>query len=163
MKLVALVLAFALTTAQALAQARQIVGWPPSAGSRIRVESPFLDKRRVGTLISAGDDSIVFNTSSVSNPVVLPTSRVTKMEVARGTHRNIGKGAVLGFLIVGGVSAALAAGSWSKEDAQVIPDFGRGGDAAIVGVSMGLIGAAVGAVIGLHSTDRWERVPLPSK
>ena len=161
MRLIALVLlGLGTTGAGAYAQSNVAVGWPPPAGSRIRLTSPVLDGKQSGTLVSADKDSVVLRLAKFVNPVSLRTADVTRMEVVYGTHRRIGKGALFGFLLAGGVTAAMVAATWSKDDTGFI-DFGRWGDAGLVGGVIGLGGAVVGMVVGTRSTESWKSVPIP--
>jgi hypothetical protein len=136
--------------------------WPVATNSRVRIQAPILgDKRQTGTLVATTNDSVVFQ--SFDQPVSrsLAVTDITRLEVARGTHANRWKGALLGFAILGGAGAGYTAATWSKTDegAQFM-DFGRAGDAAIVGGFTGLLGALAGALIGSRQTDTWVPVQI---
>jgi hypothetical protein len=136
--------------------------WPVANTSRIRVQAPILgDKRQTGTLLAATNDSVVFQPMNQSATRSLALTDITRLEVARGTHTNRWKGALLGFAILGGVGAGYTAATWSKNDegAQFM-DFGRGGDAALVGGFTGLVGAVAGAIIGSRHSDTWVPVQI---
>jgi len=142
------------------AQSNRGSSWAPPIGSRVRLTSPVVDGTQTGTLISADDDSVVIRLARFSNPLMVRTSSVTRMEVVRGTHTRRAKGALLGFLIAGGLTAAQVAATWDKEHTGFI-DFGRWGDAALVGGVIGVVGAGVGFVAGTIATDSWQKVPVP--
>ena len=136
--------------------------WPVATNSRVRIQAPILaEKRQTGTLVAATNDSVVFQPFNQPGSRSLALTDITRLEVARGTHTNRWKGALLGFAILGGVGAGYTAATWSKNDegAQFM-DFGRGGDAAFVGGFTGLIGAVAGAVIGSRRTDTWVPVQI---
>jgi hypothetical protein len=124
------------------------------------LESPTLGERQTGTVISAGDDSLVFQSSKFATRVAVRTSDISRMEVVNGTHRSIGKGALIGFLVAGGATAAITAATWKKTSSF---DFGRGGDAAFFGGAVGLIGAVVGGIVGSRSKESWEPVAIPRR
>jgi hypothetical protein len=146
------------------ANAQQSVGtnWPVASTSRVRILAPKLgEKRQTGTLVSATNDSIVFMPAKGQDYQSLALGDVTHLEVAQGTHTNRWKGTLLGFAILGGVSAATAALTWREDrEGQSFIDFGRGGDAAIVGMSMGLVGGVAGAIIGSRHSDTWVPVHI---
>ncbi|MGH7605481.1 MAG: hypothetical protein ACRENK_15990 [Gemmatimonadaceae bacterium] len=107
------------------------------------------------------NDSLVFQPFNQAAPRSLALTDITRLEVARGTHTNRWKGALLGFAILGGATSAYTAATWSKNDegAQFM-DFGRGGDAAIVGGFCGLLGALTGALIGSRQSDNWVPIQI---
>lgn len=133
--------------------------WAPATGSRVRVTSIALGgDRETGSLISARTDSLTFRPTGLDNSIALSTSNITRLEVSEGTQTHKAKGALIGFVVVGGLAAAITAASWEPTNDF---DFGRGGDAAMVGVPLGLVGALIGTVIGAHHTESWTSVPIP--
>lgn len=154
------IVGLAATSTAPLAQPARNANWPPPTGSRIRLESPTLPERQTGTIISAGEDSVLFQSSKLGMRVAVRTSDVSRMEVVRGTHRSIAKGALIGFLIAGGGTAAITAATWKREPSF---DFGRGGTAAFYGVGVGLIGGVAGAIIGSRPRESWEPVAIPKR
>jgi hypothetical protein len=136
--------------------------WPLPIDSRVRIQAPILgDKRQTGTLMTATNDSVVFQAVDQPASRSLAVIDITRMEVARGTHTNRWKGALLGFAILGGVTAGLAAATWSADDeGSQFMDFGRAGDAAIVGMAGGIVGALTGAIIGSRHSDTWVPVQI---
>ena len=161
MKFLALVvIGLAASSAAGLAQSAEQVGWAPPSGLRIRLVSPTLGERQSGTLISADHDSVVFRSAKFASRVAVRTSDVSRMEVTRRTHRNVLKGALLGFVVAAAVAGGSTAVTWKESNTGFI-DFGRWGDAALVGGTIGVLGAAVGALVGSVPRDSWESVPVP--
>lgn len=138
--------------------------WSPAAGSRIRVESvAFGGQKQTGTLISATSDSVVFQPAGLANSLSLRTGEISRMEVSRGTHSRKGRGALVGFLVAGGAAAAITAATWKEQNCMFCIDFGRAGDAAVVGTGIGFFGSIAGMIIGAHRVDTWEPVALPKR
>jgi hypothetical protein len=136
--------------------------WPVATSSRVRIQAPILgDKRQTGTLVATTNDSVVFQPFNQQSSRSLAVTDITRLEVARGTHTNRWKGALLGFAILGGMGAGYTAATWSKNDegAQFM-DFGRAGDAAIVGGFGAIVGALAGAIIGSKHSDTWVPVQI---
>lgn len=158
MRLVALVLVgIGAICACAHAQSAIAVGWP-SPGSHIRLESSAGSVRQYGTLVSASNDSVVFVPESFDMRVALATRDVAQMDVSRGSDRHVWTGIGLGFVIAGGTAALATAATWHPSSEI---DFGRWGDAALLGIPAGLLGAVVGGAIGAIPIEKWIRVPLP--
>ena len=152
----------AVATAPSFAAAQSTASaWPPAVGSRVRLTAVALGgKRETGILVSANKDSVSFRPASLDNSVSFRTADVTHLEVSQGTHTRKAKGALLGFLIVGGITGGLVAATWDKDHTGFI-DFGRWGDAAIVGGELGLLGALVGTIVGSRATESWHTVSVP--
>jgi hypothetical protein len=85
---------------------------------------------------------------------------ITRIDILRGTHSHKLTGALIGFALVGGITAGIAAATWKKPSGFAV-DFGRGGDAALAGLLGGLAGGAVGLLVGARETDTWVPVKLP--
>jgi hypothetical protein len=136
--------------------------WPLPTDSRVRIQAPILgDKSQTGTLVTATNDSVGFQVADQPATRSLAVSDITRMEVARGTHTNRWKGALLGFAILGGAVAGYTAATWSKNDegSQFI-DFGRAGDAMFLGSFGAIIGGLTGAIVGSIQRDTWVPVRL---
>src|SRR4051812_18804453 len=98
-------------------QQRISSSWPLQTDSRVRIQAPILgDKRQTGTLVTATNDSVVFQAVDQTATRSLAVTDITRMDVKSGTHTNRWKGALLGFVLVGGASAAYSAATWSKEN-----------------------------------------------
>jgi hypothetical protein len=136
--------------------------WPVATTSRIRIQAPILgDKRPTGTVMAATNDSLVFQLVNESANRSLALTDIKHLEVARGTHTNRWKGALLGFAILGGASAVYTAATWQKSDeGSAFFDFGRAGDAAFIGGFGAILGAVAGVIIGSKHSDTWVPVQL---
>ncbi|MDQ6873010.1 MAG: hypothetical protein M3037_13550 [Gemmatimonadota bacterium] len=135
--------------------------WPLDSGSRVRIHSPiFSDNPQQGRVIRTQGDTLLFQPSPATASTTVSLHDITGLDVFQGTHSRKGKGALIGFLVGGGIAAAVTAATWKKTASF---DFGRGGDAAFVGVPVGLLGAVVGMLIGAQETDTWVPVRLPNR
>lgn len=93
--------------------------------------------------------------------VNVPIDDLIELQVVRGQRRSRGKGAVIGLLIGGGVGVvggALAGGTSS--DHYLCSGSCAGEGAVILGVGLGVVGLALGAILGANA-DNWISVPLP--
>lgn len=149
MKRFVLVLAVLTGFATTAAAQSADTAWWARSGRDVRVYSGRLGWRKEGMLLSAGKDSIVFFPDGKRSAI--PTSEVKRVEVLTSSDR-MGTGIVLGFLIVGGGSAAITA----------VALKGHPIVAATVGTVTGVAGALVGGFIGLfHQSETWRSVPIP--
>ena len=105
-------------------------------------------------------DTLLFRPWRETASTAVGLRDITRLDVFQGTHRRKGKGAIIGFLVAGGIAAGVTAATW-KTTAGF--DFGRAGDAAFVGLPVGLLGAVVGMLIGAQETDTWAPVRLPNR
>jgi hypothetical protein len=154
-----ILVAISTAPAAAFAQSTSIHELVPITGARVRVTAIALgNDRQTGTLVSLSDDSLTFRPTGANNSIALSTPTITQLEVSRGTHTHKAMGALIGFVVVGGTAAVITAATW-KPTSEF--DFGRGGDAAIVAVPLGLVGALIGTAIGAHHTESWASVPIP--
>ena len=150
--------------------------WPVAVGSRVRVRSALVSNPReqytplgfryaTGSVISATPDTLTFRADgdSAAATAIIPTRRILKLEIARGTHDNKAKGALMGSLagLVGGEAfAALTHNSCQEGNCDGF--YGPG--VLITGRLIGVLGgAAIGAWMGRHPTDTWVPVELPSR
>ena len=147
------------------AQTVQAPDWPIAPGSRVRISSRVLgDGNQTGSVVSATSDTLVFRSAKQSISTAISTPNIARIEVARGTHSTKAKGALVGLLIGGLGTAALVAATWTPpKNCFGCLDFGRGGDAAFLGVFGGLGGAIVGALVGMRETDTWVPVAVPAR
>jgi hypothetical protein len=144
-------------------QAAPIPDWPLTPGLRVRVLSAVLgDKQQTGSVVSATSDTVVFLAAKQSASTALSTPNIAWIEVARGTHTHKLKGGLIGFALGGALAAGYTAATW-KKSTTIGLDFGRGGDAAFVGVFGGLVGGLVGLLVGSQETDTWVPVKLPNR
>jgi len=135
--------------------------WPLDSGSRVRIHSPiFSENTQQGTVVGTQSDTLLFRPWRGTVGTTVDLRDITRLDVFQGTHSRKGKGALIGFLVAGGIAAGVTAVTWKKTASF---DFGRGGDAAFVGVPVGLLGAVVGMLIGAQETDTWVPVRLPNR
>lgn len=164
MKTLALILT-TLVVATDAAIAQSAAMWPPPAGITVRLESSvFGGEKHRGTLISANADSIVMRPAQLTNPIAVPTATVSRMEIASATHTRRLKGTLIGLAVAGGTGFALGAATWKKpKDCFLCMDFGRWGDAALIGGFTGILGAVGGLIVGSFGTETWQPVEVPRR
>ncbi|HEY8850852.1 MAG TPA: hypothetical protein VIM36_01620 [Gemmatimonadaceae bacterium] len=137
--------------------------WPLDSGSRVRIQAPiFSGQEQQATVLRTDGDTLHFQPwrGTGSNSVGLHD--ITRLEVHQGTHGRKLKGALIGFALVGGVTAAVTAATWKRSPGLGM-DFGQGGDAAFAGLFAGIAGGVVGLVVGSFETDTWAPVKLPNR
>ena len=152
--IVLVVLAMLITSSIAWAQDSSVV----APGARIRITEWDSTGHRVGTVVTAGRDTIVLRPDQ-GEAVPIATSRITQLDVSQGIHGHARKGVAFGGLVGAGMGAIIgystASPTGSEDDAlDAIFNslFGAG-----IGAAMGML---VGGVIGgSHKTERWETVP----
>ena len=147
------------------AQAAPIPDWPIASGSRVRILSPVLgDRQQIGNVVSATWDTLVFRPAKQSASTAIGTPNIVRIEVAKGKHTQMGKGAVMGFLIFGGAFAFMTNATY---DSGCHPEClwvtTRRGETLAAGVLGGLLGAFAGAAVGGRQTDTWVPVAVPVK
>jgi hypothetical protein len=123
----------------------------------------FGDERQTGTVMTAGADTLVFQPARDASAVTVATPNIVKMEVASGTHTRKLRGALVGFLVGAAAGAALGAAAYKKQDCFCIMPDTRSFDAALGGTLLGLVGTAVGTLVGARHTDTWVPVAIPHK
>ena len=156
-----LCVAVVMTASPSGAQEAPIADWPLAAGSRVRILSPVLgDKQKIGNVISATWDTLVFVPVKQSASTAIATPNIVRIEVAKGRHTQTAKGAVLGLLIFGG-AGALTANVSHRDCHNCLWEPGRRFDTVTGGVVCGLLGALVGAAVGGRQTDTWVPVAVP--
>ena len=157
-----LCIAAVIATARSGAQEGPIADWPLAAGSRVRILSPVLgDERKVGNVISATWDTLVFVPVKQSGSTAIATPNIVRIDVAKGKHTQMGKGAVIGFLIFGGAGAFMGNVAYRDCHPHCLWKTTRRSDTLIGGVLGGLLGAFVGAGVGGRQTDTWVPVAVP--
>jgi hypothetical protein len=152
-----------LIPALAAAQNSAAPEWPLDSGAKVRIfASSFGRYPKVGALVSTTADRI-FVRPAKDSAFSIATPDIIALEIARGTHTSVGKGALLGlfFGILGG--AAIGAGTHSPSNCTDCVDLGPGVDAAGAGILGGLIGLFTGMAIGSRKTDNWIPVTIPAR
>ncbi len=149
------VLALALLSAtHAFAQQVELV-----EGARVRLVSSSLQaNHQVARIVSAGNDSIVFRSEGFPVTRSLARSEIERIDVSQGSHRQTGRGALIG-LGVGAVGGAiLGAATYSPCQGWCL--FGpssRGESAGWGGAFFGLLGGVTGGIIGaFHQKEEWK-------
>jgi hypothetical protein len=133
---------------------------PLATGNRVQVTSPaHRADKVVGTVLAIQNDTLVLQVEKITDPVRLPFSAITKIQVSRGQRRRVGDGLIMGGAIGAGVGMLL--GFAAGDDDPGILAMSAGDKAAIGAVLLGVAGAGLGGLLGARSTkERWEPVPL---
>jgi hypothetical protein len=161
-----LLVAVLVAGASADLAAQTVVAVP--AGSRVRVslvnggDGPVV-QRQVGTLVALDNGSVVVRNGS-GDPRSYAMSSVETLEVSMGRRSRTGRGALIGGLVLGTVSAVNA----YIEESRCEPHFGGWFMECVDPAAMGVVGFVVGGAVGAGAgalvgsfirTDRWK--PLP--
>jgi hypothetical protein len=146
------------------AQEASIPDWPIAAGSRVRILSPVLgDRQQIGNVVSATRDTLVFLPAKQSASTAIGTPNIVRIEIAKGKHTQMGKGAAMGFLIFGGAFAFMANATYRDCHPHCLWVTTRRSETLAAGVLGGLLGAFAGAAVGGRQTDTWVPVAVPVK
>jgi hypothetical protein len=110
-----------------------------------------------GTLISQYSTTITIIRPHTHSPLEIPRANITNLET-RVQKSQKGKGAAIGL----GVGVALGAviGISSGDDPPGIVSFSAGAKAGVGAVTLGLLGAIIGALAS--PGDEWEEIPSSS-
>ena len=113
--------------------------------------------KQTGTVIEVRSDTLVFAADKQSARTLIPAASVMGIEVSRGIHSHVLRGAGLGFLAGALVGGVIGASSLRPNDEYrgLVTVFG-----AAVGGGSGIV---LGAIIGSTRTERWEalrRLPI---
>ena len=138
------------------------VGQPTAltTGNRVQVTSAAHGADKVvGTVLAIQNDTLVLQVEKITNPIRLPFSAITDIQVSRGQRRQVGGGIVMGGAIGAGVGMLL--GFAAGDDDPGILAMSAGDKAAIGAVLLGVAGAGIGGLVGARSSrEKWEHVPL---
>jgi hypothetical protein len=132
-------------------------------GARVRIYAPSLiDGQVTGKVVKLNADTLMVALRGPKTPLQVPCASIESLEIYRGVDRKIGKGMAIGTVIGAGVGAYVGYGlSGISFDGEKIDRSDRLEMASICGFALGLLGASVGAGIGvLRGDERWEKVPL---
>lgn len=124
-------------------------GWPPTAGQRVRVQGP--DGKASTGVVAEADESRLLVDLDRGGSLACPADGAWDVALSKGRHRNAGKGAAIGAIVVG--TAGLALGIAIAQD----DFFDVGGEAVFGAVALGAgAGALVGAMLGsLSTSEEW--------
>jgi hypothetical protein len=147
--------------------------WPIPEGSRVRIRSVMLGDwgqfrgaaSVTGSVVSATPDTLTFRADGDSTTTaILPIRRISKLEIARGTHDNKKYGAWIGGL-TGFVAGATIAGLSRRScgDAGCPDGYYREASGTIGGLLGAIAGAAIGAWMGRRPVDTWVQVKIPDR
>jgi hypothetical protein len=144
----------AMSVAAAVSPALDTPGLAP--GSRLRLRTTTADRPVVGALVAQDEATITLQAPEEPEGVVVRRDGITKVEVSVGRHSR-GRGALLGAAVGPGIGAAIGVAGGAAN-----ADNTYGLTAAEGGVALGVLGASVGALIGLAVTpgERWNGLPL---
>jgi hypothetical protein len=133
-------------------------------GSRVRITAPvFGPKKQVGTVVSLTRDTLGLRQGANTASRLVATSDITALEVSRGSHTRKAKGALWGLLIGAGGGAILGYTMYQKPTCDnqgfgCITIFGPdspGSNAVFSGVAGGILGLAVGTLVGMGAKETW--------
>jgi len=145
--------------------------WPVPEGSRVRIRSSMLGdwgtaqraRYAVGSVVSATPDTITFRADRDSiTTAILPIRRITKLEIARGTHDNKRNGAWVGSL-AGFIAGATIAGLWHASCGDCPEGAYRERSLSAGGLLGALVGAPIGAWMGRRPVDTWVEIKIPKR
>jgi len=115
-----------------------------------------------GILLSAGPDTLKLATSG-RDPLVFLRSSLTGIDIQAGTRSNVGRGAVKGLIIGGGIGFVLGVASAAGQDDSGW--FYTPPGQLILGGTLGgaMLGGAIGALIGATShSPTWAPIVSPT-
>jgi hypothetical protein len=132
------------------------------AGARARILGPTAgSKYELITVASARPDSLRYSLDPSLATKSLAWQQISKMDASIGSHRHVGRGAGIGFLVglIGGAALGSQAypGGGGSEGSQL---------RAVAAVANGLLGGAIGGIVGAvigsrRRTEDWVPVTLP--
>ncbi len=136
---------------------------PPAIvpGSRIRITEleAGKSKRRSGTVVTAGADTVVLRFDGSGATGTFSLARISGLEASRGRKGHVAVGVGLGFLAGAGTGALVGALACKNQGCLSGSDDLGGAVTALSAGIGGVVGMLVGGLIGAHKTDMWEAVP----
>ena len=131
--------------------------------ARVRVMAVGTNRWVIGKLLAPPRDTVTLLEGDSGETKALATASLARFEVSRGRRKQTGRGAWIGAVTGGVISALLGAVTYEEcSGFCVAPDPGRGGTALLGGLLGGVFGLGVGALVGTAFTgDRWTPVPQP--
>lgn len=150
--------------------------WPVAVGSRVRIRSALVSdaadrytplgfRYATGSVVSATTDTLTFRADgdSAEATAIIPTRRILKLEISRGTHTNTVRDALIGSaggLVAGEAFAAMTHNSCQEGNCDGF--YGPG--VLMTGRLIGVVaGAAIGAWMGRRPSDTWVQVEVPRR
>lgn len=91
----------------------------------------------------------------------LSRDEVTRVDVYQGMKSRVGQGALTGGLVGLAFGALLGAASASETEGSLI-QYSAGEGAVAYGAAFGVLGAAVGALAGIHKRPTWKSASVPT-
>ncbi len=137
--------------------------WPVEPHDRVRVTLKRDHSAFVGTIQTIEGSALVIQ-HKTSGLRTVALRDIAKLEVSRGERTGALKGAAAGFVTLG-LAGTFAWGALCDADFGISTSTSSResctGEAALVGLGTGAVGALLGAVIGSFiRTDRWDEAPL---
>jgi hypothetical protein len=130
---------------------------PLKPGDRVRVWASTIPTGAVGEVVEAAPSVLIVRVPDRPDPIEVPLAAVTRLQRSLGTHRNTGKGALIGGLVGAAAGAAFVGIASGSEGC----DGPCGGWALVFGAMGGGAGALVGTAVGAsQKTERWEAMPV---
>jgi hypothetical protein len=148
-------LAFTVLPSLALSQSRTIDALSLQAGARARIFGPWTDAEyELITVASARPDSLRYSLDRGLDTKSIAWQQISKMDASMGSHRNIGRGAVIG-LLVGALGGAMLGSNAPGNEFKTI-------NRIVQGIWAGTLGGLGGALLGsAWRSENWMPVTLP--
>jgi hypothetical protein len=125
-------------------------------GSRVRISSPLLEHRLVGTVVGIESNHVVIEPAEGDSEVRLPRDQVAGLELSFGKKSKWVTGGLVGGAAGGAIGLGVALSACLTEEGGCI----GGAIPAFAAVSIG-VGFGVGALIGnFIKADRWQEVSV---
>ena len=134
-------------------------------GTRLRIVSPQIpQEHRVVTVVESSSDTLAFRSDNYPVTRRIAFSDITSIDQSLGRRTHRGRYAFRGFMIGAIGGAVLGAVAHQECEGFCVFDTSREGDAALVGLVFGGIGAGLGAIIGgFDRSEEWAKMPLASR
>lgn len=127
---------------------------PLTTGTRVRVtvREDGGERRLVGPLRTFDGEALTLTPEGGTGRVTVPRTKITRIDVSRGSRSRAGRGALVGAVL--GLAAIAIAESTRGEDYEAPDNYGLIVAGSIAG------GAVVGAGVGaLLRSENWESQP----
>lgn len=162
-RLIAVLLLLVLTHPGALVGQAATPALLVQPGARVRISQPGEDPR-IAIVVAYTADSLVVQGAEFENDVALPLTRISRLEVSAGSHRNVVNGMLLGTLIGGTAGFILGVATYEPCTGFCLftPDS-RSTSGAVGAALFGVLGFTVGSLVGLQSHETWQQVPVDRK